>query len=271
MKTKVFLLVACAFFAKVSLSQEDDKSFKFGLKAVPSVNWYKVDDEKFYKSGGSNVKFGYGLMTEFKLAGSAWLSTGLQVDKDGGKIEYTDTVICFINQDGEIIAQDDTAAASSYSIQKLENRTFKASYVTLPLTLRLRTKEVGMMTYYGQFGFPISIKLKARSDDEARKVNATYNGFDAGATNTDLDIGSDMGFMNVGLVIGGGAEYNMSGSTSLIFGIHYNQGFLNTVRGESKQLKSADKMFTPAPGPSFTDNKQKFYSRSVALTVGILF
>lgn len=269
MKTKVFLLVIFAFLGKLATAQDDDKSFKFGLKAIPSINWYKPDDTKFYSSDGTNIKFSYGLITEFKLAGSAWLSTGLQVDKDGGKINYLDTVICFLNQDGEIISAEDTGSVSSYTIQKLDNRVFKASYVTLPLTLRLRTKEVGMMTYYGQFGFPISIKLRGRSEDVARKVNSTYNGFEAASTNKDLDISSDMGFMNVGLMIGGGAEYNMSGNTSILFGIHYNQGFMNTVRRDSKQLKNADKMFTSSP--AFVDNDQKFYSRSVALTVGILF
>ncbi|MCC7301415.1 MAG: outer membrane beta-barrel protein [Bacteroidia bacterium] len=262
MKTKAVILLLTAFFIRPAFAQDDDKSFKFGLKAVPSINWYKPEDAKKFESAGTNLKFGYGLMTEFKLAGSAWLSTGLQVDYDGGRIHFKDTVGYFANKDGEIIAiEDTTGQLAQLTAYKLNERKYRTTYVTLPLTLRLRTKEVGMMTYFGQFGFPLSIKLKGRCDD---KVNAyTMTGFGNETENTALDISNDMGFMNVGLTIGGGAEYNMSGNTSILFGINYTQGFMNTVRRDSKQL------LNDAAPP--TALEQKFFSRNVGLTVGILF
>jgi hypothetical protein len=197
------------------------------------------------------------------LAGVAWFSTGLQVDYDGGKIKYLDTVGYFINKDGDIFEPKDTAANPGYAIHKLESRTFKATYVTLPLTLRFRTKEIGMMTYFGQFGFPLSFKLKGRADDQTRKVN-TQGGFDAISKVEDLDISKDMGFMNMGLTIGGGAEYKLSGSTSLQFGLNFTQGFMNIVRGNSKHLLNDA---TPQPHAL----SQLFRTRNIGLTVGILF
>lgn len=265
MKKITLFLFALSLIARPLLAQDDDKSFKFGLKIVPSVNWYKPDDKKKFESAGTNIKFSYGLMTEFKLAGSAWFSTGLQVDYDGGKMTFKDTVGYFVYDDQIINFEDTAGKSATMTAYKLDERKYRATYVTLPLTLRLRTKEVGAMTYYGQFGFPLSIKLKAKADDQVRAPNYTTGGYGPVLEQKDLDITGDMGFLNIGLTVGAGAEYNLSGSTSLIFGLNYTQGFLNTVRSESKQLVNDD------VAPEFHGLKQKFFSRNVSLMIGIAF
>ncbi len=265
MKTKAFLLLFTVFIAKPFLAQDDDKSFKFGLKAVPSIAWYKPDDKKKLTSAGSQLKFGYGLMMDFKLAGSAWLCSGFQVDYDGGKLTFLDTAAYQLNQDNEFV-KDPLDSNLNF---KLDERTYKVNYLTIPLTLRLRTKEIGMMTYFGQFGFPLSVKLKARAEDQVRPITGV-NTFGSVATKEDLDITNDMGVMNIGLTIGAGAEYNLSGSTSIIFGINYTQGFLNVLRPNSIYLIKDPGV----AGPTSSGREvfsEKVLSRNVGLTVGILF
>ena len=267
MKTKLLLLLIAAFLFHPVLAQDDDKSFKFGLKAIPSVNWYKPDDKKKLESAGSLLKFGYGLMMDFKLAGAAWFCSGLQVDYDGGKLNFLDTVCYQLNLDNEFV-KDPVDSNLNF---RLDTRTYKVNYLTIPLTLRLRTNEVGMMTYFGQFGFPLSIRMKARAVDEVRPITDRdpVNTFGSISTKEDLDITNDMGVMNIGLTIGGGAEYNMSGSTSIIFGINYTQGFLNVLRPNSIYNIKDPGPIGPTSGRSVFS--EKVLSRNIGLTVGILF
>ncbi len=272
MKTRTILFLLAAFICKPFFGQDDDKSFKFGLKMIPSVNWYKPDDPKKIENAGVNLKFGYGLMMDFRLAGSAWFCTGLQVDYDGGKLKFLDTVAYQLNLDNEFI-KDPLDSNLNFI---LDERTYKVNYLTIPLTLRLRTKEIGMMTYFGQFGFPLSFKLKARCEDNVRPINKTSASTNVNlpgspATKEDLDITNDMGIVNIGLTIGAGAEYNLSGSTSIIFGLNFTQGFLNVLRPNSIYL-----IKDPGPLSSNTDPtkralSEKVISRNVGLTVGILF
>ncbi len=127
----------------------------------------------------------------------------------------------------------------------------------------MKTNEIGYLTYFGQFGANIGIKTKARVYDESKLVS---NGNVVNHEKLDLTDGVQP--IRFGITIGGGAEYNFSGSTSMFFGLQYNHYFTNTLTTEKneKYLRKYD----------FTDNTfnnvgAKALAGSVSLTVGILF
>jgi len=268
---KVLLFALAAFALTVAKSQDDnDKKFRFGLIANPSFNWLKVDDEKTFSPNGSVMKFGYGLLTEFRITSVAWFSTGFQVDYSGGKIGTVDTVEYYYNEDKGFLENTEVTASptatATYTRYFLNSRNYNSMYLTIPLTMRLKTKEIGYLTYYGNFGLLTSIHVRTRAND-----NVTYFDLNSLSNKTTdlekLDISKDMNFLNTSLVLGGGAEYNVSGSTSLIFGLSFNQGFLNTVKGDSKYLIDGEKSTSTTIEPQ----TQKFLTRSIRLTIGVLF
>lgn len=271
---KVFLFALAAFTLTVAKSQDDsDKNFRFGLKIVPGIQWMKVDDARRFESGGSVMGFGYGLMTEFKLAGAAWLSTGVQVDYDRGKVSFTDTAMYLHNNsDGMLPVEDmdisNPSSTNGYDVYWLRERKYKSTCLTIPLNLRLKTKEIGYLTYYGQFGLNTSIHLKTKADDMVNKFNSgSGNGFNpTQEENNDLNINKEMGFVKFGLNIGAGAEYNLSGSTSILFGVNFLQGFSNSVKGTSEYNIDVAKSST-----SYVAQKQKFVGSAIGLTVAVLF
>jgi hypothetical protein len=261
-KTIALTLILCisASFAFTASAQGDDnslKKFRFGLKAAPSFNWYKPSEKKKMESGGLKFNFSYGLVTEFRLSSVASLATGLQVDYDGGKINFIDSAYYFIAND-ELIANADTGGAKPTQYRLLK-REYKNTYLTLPITLKMKTKEIGMLTYFGQFGLNSSFKLKSRVDDDVAFANPP-NG---NASQTDLDNGKDMNLIKFALNVGAGAEYNLSGSTSFFFGVNYYNGFSSVTKPNSKFLQKGKFDKTPV--------KQNATSNAVAITVGILF
>ena len=273
---KTLIIGLTLFGYTAAKAQDDDKNFRFGLKLTPSINWLKIDDEKRFSKRGSVVKFGYCLITEFKLAGAAWFSTGFQIDYDGGKIDYnsiTDGGITYPSVTGyyyndndgflevEDISKTDTAAFNRYKGYGLANRKYKSTYLTLPINLRLKTKEIGYITYYGNIGLLASIHLKSKADDQL--LDGT-----TAVTIEDQNVSKDMAFTKFGFNIGGGIEFNLSGSTSIIAGLNWIQGFTNYVRGDSKYNIDFPKTFNSG---KWTRLEQKFTTQAIALSVGVLF
>ena len=76
-----------------SNAQGNEKDFRFGLKIEPSFNWLSPDKAEKFESGGIKMGFGIGAMTDFKLGGNVWLSTGVAVDFSGAKLNYLDNTI----------------------------------------------------------------------------------------------------------------------------------------------------------------------------------
>lgn len=254
---KLFTFAFFLFSCKTGFSQEENnlKNFRFGLKATPTISWYKPDDKKKLNGAGARFKFGYGLITEFRLSNVAVFATGLQVDYDGGRLSFIDSAYYFFAQD-EIISVKDTAGRNAEQY-RLISREYNVTYVTLPLTLKMKTKEIGMLTYFGQFGLNTSFRVKARVNDEL--VSEAKNTADQ----SDLNMGDDMNLFKFALNVGAGAEYNLSGSTSIVFGLNYLNGFSNVLKNESRYLQKGKK--------DQTAFKQKATSNGIVITVGILF
>jgi hypothetical protein len=253
-----FVLLALAMSTYAQDGQNELKNFRFGLKATPSLNWYKPEDAKKFESNGVKLGFGWGLQMEFRLSSVAVLVTGLQVDYDRGNINFFDTTM-FGYDNKEFIyltkSEFDTNKTSNV-VMRLNDRYYRTTYVTLPFYLKMKTKEIGAMTYFGEFGLNTSFRLKSKANDEVtEKSTGTKSSI------PDLDNTKDMNLFKFQLHIGGGAEYNLSGSTSLVFGLSYNLGFSNVVKKESEYLYRT----------SGNATVQQFTGNNFALTIGILF
>ena len=103
-------------------------------------------------------------------------------------------------------------------------------------------------------------------DDEAQAYVGSARDFD---TFEQLQVKDDVVALRASLIIAAGIEYNIAGSTSVLAGLTFNNGFTDVLTGNAIEEKS-DRvpLITPA-GP--VEYKLKSYSNHLALTVGILF
>ena len=162
----------------------------------------------------------------------------------------------------------DTASTtfSEYSFLKLKERTIRAQYVNIPLFIKMKTKEIGYLTYFGQFGLNTSIKTKARSTDAGDIISATNL---ASSDLDDLDIEKEVNLFKLAGSIGGGFEYNLSESTSLSVGIVFDYGFTSLTKKTSDHVIAIENGQATTEFESYTDQNNK--ANAVRLTIGILF
>ncbi len=273
---KIALLFVAVIGLQFANAQDDSKGFRFGLRLDPSLNWYKVDNEKKFESAGSGLGFGWGLHTEIKLSENASWTNGIGLFYDKGNINYKlssttgDSVYYLLNGDDELLEfpTDSITGAlpAGSSMYSLGTRHYTVNYAHLQSCIKMKTKEIGYITYYGQFGLNLGIKTKARANDDSEIIGGTTTVTYTSIQKEKIDITKDAAFMKLGINIGFGMEFNISGSTSAFAGISYNHGFTNTV-GKSDYLRTTN---DTAPG-KLIEIDQKFTARNIALTIGILF
>jgi len=281
---KLLTIIAMALIISSSFAQgaqeNELKNFRFGLKVSPSVNWYKPEG-KIMAGNGAGVKFGGGLILEFRLAKVISIQTGVQIDLDGGKIKYqnggpndpgSNTVSYYYNIADDKIAKQgsvDPTTSNGHTHYQLNERKFKTTYITIPFTLKMKTKEIGTLTYYGQIGVNNSFRWKATADDNVTVINDITNTLGATDSKSKIDITKDVNVYTASLNFGLGAEMNLSGTTSLTFGLNYNLGFTNVVKSDSYYLTKRTN--DSAGVGTLSKMPQTIKTNAVILTMGVLF
>ena len=128
----------------------------------------------------------------------------------------------------------------------------------------MRTNEIGYMTYYGKFGFISGIRYSSKSDYEYVDQNSIKQ--------TDVNTSSDISFFNMNLVVGGGAEYNLSGNTNIMFGISYHNGFIDISKSKTNEINALGKATIGTDGkPVYTDKGVSATLNYFSLDLGIYF
>ena len=156
------------------------------------------------------VGFAYGIMGEYSFADNYAFATGAEVSYRGGKLAVKDT-------------------SSKFNLQ----------YIEIPLSLKMKTNEIGYFTYFAQFGFSPGIRIKSKSETTVQNT-----------TVEDEDLNDETSPFNVAMIIGLGGQYSLGGKTSLLMAIVFNNGFTNVF----------DK-----------GNDAKAISNYLGLNIGVLF
>lgn len=246
---KLLILTICALMMAPTMAQEggsDNSSspgFRFGIKVTPNVSWFRPGDAKILEGNGAKVKMGFGLITEFKLAKNYSFATGIEFPNfSGGNLKFVTDSVFYVTEENDTF--------------NIRSRSFNMQYVEIPITLKLKTNEIGYLTYFGHVGGYLGVRTKATSTDEGTFYNTSSN-----TEIKDVNINKEVFLIKAALTVGAGAEYNFSGNTSLVFGVNYMYGVTNALKKKSNSLKNVD-------GSTF---EQRANLDQVVLTVGVLF
>ena len=214
------------FLISATFSAKSQGKFRLGLKIAPNIGWIKSVDGNV-ESDGTNVKFGYGLVGDINFSERYALSTGISVTKIGFNTKY------------------DSASVISVKTTNVNQ------YIEIPLVLKLKTNEIGYLTYFGKFGLGTGVLIKSEYEQ-----SGTVNGFDIDGSGNAKSITQPV---RLSLLVGLGAEYNISGNTSLLFGLDFNNGFTRNFKKKSVENGNAG------------TSAENVTSSYVGINIGVLF
>lgn len=249
------LSIGVSAFAQDQPAAQQRKKFKMGFNIAPSVDWLGVSTPDVTLDA-AQVKFQYGIVTEFAFANNYAFVTGLEHKLAGASVDYLKLPHYF------------TAEGDTFNLDK---RNYKLDYLNIPLTLKLMTNQIGYFTYFGKFGVDASFLVRGRADDEGSYSNDPN-------TNVDIDnrdIFEELSIFKIGLNVGAGAEWNFSGNTALVFGVSYHHGFVDVLRDPTEDGVTNSQMlgtWSGEVGKSPTSPfAQKANLQYVTLDIGVLF
>ncbi len=284
MKKILSLFILSLTFSPMLKAQDAQKNLRFGIRLAPGLSWMSPENDKKIKKDGISMKAAIGLVTEFRITDVASFSTGLDYMTAGGKTSYLgsdtagylykdDAIVETTTENGDIKTPDPLTidAAHGYKSYLLEKRNYKIGYVHIPLTFKLKTKDIGGMTYFGQIGGDIFIRTSGKADDEVRAFNYTTFKYDASEDLKKIDIANQINLINFGVNVGGGLEYNLSGTTAAFASIHYVHSLLNTTKSDSKYLLRSKYDVTQADHVNTGYFPNALKNRQIVLSLGILF
>jgi hypothetical protein len=180
------------------------QSFCLGLQIEPLLSWGNAKDNTIMSSG---VKFGYGggIMGDFYFARNYALNIGLTFINEGAEISYDSMTVFKISPKIDTFAK---GTKVNYKLQEVE----------IPIDFKLKTDQIGYLSYYGQFGAMLSADIGTKADFTSPVSSQNLS---------DQKLSDNINLFNIGLLIGLGVEYNISGHTNLMAGLSYVNNFTN--------------------------------------------
>lgn len=207
---KTLIAIALLIFSLNLKAQERSEpyyGFKLGLTAHPTFGFIKTEKSKG-KGEGVSLGFSYGLLGDFNFAENYSFSTGFTITTINGKSTEIDT---------SPLAYDGPAITSE--------RKYMMQYIEVPLTVKLKTNQIGAVRWYGQFGLSTDFAISRRWDVKQNNVVIAE----------DSRSNDNTAFFRAGIIAGGGLEYSLDQKTSLMLGLTLNNGFTNLTPDKNLQ------------------------------------
>jgi hypothetical protein len=257
-----FAIAATLLFAGfANLHAQTAPNVKMGLRVSPNFSWINIQKGSM-SNDGLGLGFSYGVTADFAMFKSTnyWLATELSVSTIPVLAKSNTELKNVVPQTGST-GKFDTL---KYAAGKV-NFKYNTQYLQIPLSVKMKTDEIGNMKYYFQFGLAPSFMMKSKLSTTIVDGNAIYPA-NKGITshdpnNIDDDVYQFTGTTVAGsakgekeyafqdniasfrfpVIMGVGVEYKLTGSTMFTAGLRFDNAINNffqdpTVTGKSNLL-----------------------------------
>ncbi len=240
MKKQLALLLSLFFvIAAQAQNEKKERKLHLGFLGTSSYGWMSTDSKNI-SGGGLKAGVGLGIYGDYFFAENYAFSVELLHSTQGFKLD-ADSICTYSKTDLEFKKTGNA------------NINYRMRSFQIPLTLKLRTNEIGYWRYYGQLGVAPTVSYRAikatydpgifaREDDNIdRLANENENDFISGGNipNTNAEDAKNhfleednIGTFRLPLIIGAGGEWNVSGNTSILMGVRYEYGLLNLMKAD---------------------------------------
>lgn len=226
----------------VSAQEAADKTVQAGIVVGYGMNFQKMETKLMNKNGaGSDLTIGANINYSFNE--TIGLCTGIEFDFETLKYKAGANNVYYFYNDNNLLthaeALETVASGGDPELYQLSMRKQKPIYLTIPTMVLFRTNFIGYFRYFGKFGLRSSFMLTNKIHDDG--ANFTPNDILGSVVepgkNSNMTAKGDMFFFKSAVGLAGGAEWNFTGTTSLVAEIGYYYGFTGLHNSRTKNDK----------------------------------
>ncbi len=221
------IVAITAFFAlAMSAAFAQDKDLRLGFQVSPTFSWMTTDADEI-GNNGTNLGLKLGARGEIFFRENYAFTIGLGFGfNQGGQLLHKLPLEVWQRSEipnGVIFKPFPANTDLRYKIQ----------YVEIPFGLKVRTNEIGFLRYYAELPIiTLGFKSQAKGQIQYQDINEDVKDIKKEVTPLALSWG-----------VGGGIEYNVNESTSLVAGVNYQRIFTDVTKdynnAESKATMNA--------------------------------
>lgn len=240
--------IASVFCFLIFLSAAATAQFRFGFQTSPTWSWMRTSDKKL-EGVGSNWGLKLGALGEYYFEDNYAFITGLGFGfNQGGNIQIG----------YEMASLWDSSPLSEDRFKEVEKDAklhYRINYVEIPFGLKMRggSSGDGRIKFYAEIPvFTVGFVTRAQGDIRGTQDKNTE----------DEDIRDDVKGLSFTWGLGGGIEYEVAPSATLVAGLSFQKQF-NDVTSNGAVQKN--------PGDPYVVEKSKGTIGLLALRLGVFF
>lgn len=203
-KILIFLLLFSIPLAKSSGQQR----IGFGVHADPVISWF-TSDISSVKNNGARPGFNFGLTYNRYFADNYSFSTGISILSAGGKVVSKDTTVMDFSSFRSTVLPGNTIV-------------YKLQYIAIPVGLKLQTNQIGYVTFFADLGLVPKLVINRKIDIPSRDISGE-------------NASKELRMVNLSYHITGGVEYSLGGTTALVFGLDFDNNFMDITKDNGSQ------------------------------------
>jgi hypothetical protein len=200
-KKSIILLFLISLLPGKSLLAQD---YRYGVYATPVISWFKTDIKEV-KNQGAKAGFIFGISVERSLTDNWHFNSGLAFTSSSAMLKN-------INPS---LFNDRVVAAGQPVIYRLQ-------YLSVPVGIKIKTNEIGYLTYFAGFGLDPKVVISGRADIPSINIKGQ-------------SAMKEIKRFNAGYHLEGGIDYLTNSDISLILGLGYESNIFDITKDISGQ------------------------------------
>jgi len=183
----------------------------FGMHFDPLISWFSTYS---YDSRNDGVVpgFNFGVSYNRHFSPNYSFSSGISIINAGGRLISSDITYFELKNYDRVI----------FTVEPGQAITYKITYLSVPLGLKLQTNQMGYGRFFTDFGFDPKIVVAGRADIPSLNIRG-------GNALPELNT------FNLSFHIMAGMEYPLAGSNNFIFGIGFDSNLFDVTRDNGNQ------------------------------------
>ena len=183
----------------------------FGIHFDPLISWFSTDSYDV-RNNGAIPGFNFGISYNKYFSPNYSFSSGISIINAGGRLISKETTYFELKNDNREIV----------TIQPGEPITYKISYLSIPLGLKLQTNQIGYGIFFTDFGFDPKIVIRGKADIPSLNIK-------------EGNALPELRTFNLSYHIMAGMEYPLGGNNNIVVGIGFDNNLFDITRDNGDQ------------------------------------